>query len=461
MATKDYSQLTAASDVQDGDLLATFRGTGPLKKLTAAQYRNYLATTFVPAAGGTMTGALAVYAGTEALPGLAFAGDLNTGWYWIGADQAGFSTGGAQRFMVSSAGIAIAGDGAFIGDLTGAADTLATARTIQITGDAAWQVSFDGSGNVSNALTIANGAVSLGKIANAAANSKLLGSGAAGAGAAYVEIALGTGLSMAGNTLNASTSGSGIDQLTGDVTAGPGSGSQAATIANGAVSLAKMANIATDRLIGRDSASTGVPEALTVGNGLEFTGSGGIGIANDGVTYARMQNVSAASRLVGRGAAAGAGDPEEISLGAGLSMSGTTLSATVAPTQLGSSAASGGSVAFTSISGAYNTLWVVCDGLSLSNPATVSIEYSTNNGGAYNTAVNLSTIGGGVQDMLASLQNYSGAGTHIVYGMALSSASVDATCFAVSLSAAINAVRISVSGETFDAGTIYLMGAAA
>lgn len=49
-------------------------------------------------------------------------------------------------------------------------------------------------------------------------------------------------------------------------------------------------------------------------------------IANDAVTYAKIQNTAAASRLIGRGSAAGAGDVEEITVGAGLTMSGTEIS---------------------------------------------------------------------------------------------------------------------------------------
>jgi hypothetical protein len=50
-------------------------------------------------------------------------------------------------------------------------------------------------------------------------------------------------------------------------------------------------------------------------------------VDNDAITYAKLQNVSATSRLLGR-ASSGAGDVEEITIGSGLSLSGTTLSAT-------------------------------------------------------------------------------------------------------------------------------------
>lgn len=103
--------------------------------------------------------------------------------------------------------------------------------------------------------------------------------------------------------------------------------------------LAIIGNIATDRLVGRDTAGTGAPEEITVGGGIEFTGSGGIQrsaltgdvtasagsnattIANDAVTFAKMQNI-ATDRLIGRDTAA-SGDPEEISLVAPLEFNGS------------------------------------------------------------------------------------------------------------------------------------------
>lgn len=49
-----------------------------------------------------------------------------------------------------------------------------------------------------------------------------------------------------------------------------------ATDVTGDLPFANIAQIATDRLVGRDTAGTGDIEALTVGGGLEFTGTGGI-----------------------------------------------------------------------------------------------------------------------------------------------------------------------------------------
>lgn len=78
---------------------------------------------------------------------------------------------------------------------------------------------------------IAASAVTLAKIQNAGANSRILGSGSAGGASPYSEMTVGAGLQIVGTVLS-STITAAINQLTGDVTAGPGSGSQVATLAN-------------------------------------------------------------------------------------------------------------------------------------------------------------------------------------------------------------------------------------
>ena len=124
-------------------------------------------------------------------------------------------------------------------------------------------------------------------------------------------------------------------------------GQALANVPNDAITFARMQNIATDRLLGRDTAGAGDPEELTAGGGIEFTGAGGIQrsaltgdvtapagsnattIPADSITFAKLQNLTA-SRVLGRGSAS-AGDPEELTVGSGLNLTGTVLSATAPP----------------------------------------------------------------------------------------------------------------------------------
>jgi hypothetical protein len=158
----------------------------------------------------------------------------------------------------------------------------------------------------------------------------------------------GSGLTISGTTISAS--GGGVtDGNKGDITVS--SGGTVWTISNGAVTLAKQANMATSSLVYRKTAGTGAPEINTLATlktdlGLSGTNTGdqtitltgdvtgsGTGsfaatIASGAVTYAKMQNVTAASRLLGRQSGT-SGSVQEIILGTGLTMSGTTLNASV------------------------------------------------------------------------------------------------------------------------------------
>lgn len=77
-------------------------------------------------------------------------------------------------------------------------------------------------------------------------------------------------------------------------------------------------------------------------------------IANDAITYAKIQNISAESKLLGRGAGSGSGDTQEITLGTNLSMSGTTINAATGsgdPVLVGITIDGGGQVISTGVKG--------------------------------------------------------------------------------------------------------------
>jgi hypothetical protein len=67
--------------------------------------------------------------------------------------------------------------------------------------------------------------------------------------------------------------------------------------------------MATAKLLGRTTASTGAIEEIAAGSDLSLSG-GSLGIANDAVTYAKLQNASATARVLAR-KTAGSGDFEE------------------------------------------------------------------------------------------------------------------------------------------------------
>lgn len=143
---------------------------------------------------------------------------------------------------------------------TGSAATLTTSRNFSISGSGitAAAVGFNGSANVVLAASVDAGHITLARMADVA-TSTVFYRKTAGTGAPEVQTlaTLKTDLGLTGTN-----SGDQTITLTGDVT-GSGTGSFAATIANDAVTNAKMANVATATFKGRTTAGTGDPEDLT------------------------------------------------------------------------------------------------------------------------------------------------------------------------------------------------------
>jgi hypothetical protein len=74
--------------------------------------------------------------------------------------------------------------------------------------------------------------------------------------------------------------------------------------------------------------ASGVPTAQSLSGDVTMANSGAVTIANDAVTYAKIQNVSSTKKLLGR-VSAGAGDIEEIELSADGTLGGASPSSTI------------------------------------------------------------------------------------------------------------------------------------
>jgi len=157
-------------------------------------------------------------------------------------------------------------------------------------------------------------------------------------------------LSLLGTGLTISTTGTGVISIYGGTSctnqfprslnaSGAATCASVATadVADNAIDNTKLRDSAGFSVIGKATAGASDPADIVAADEtvLGRTGGGNLGfaqvatgqVAADAITYAKIQNTSAASKLLGRGSAAGAGDPEEITLGTNLSMSGTTLNA--------------------------------------------------------------------------------------------------------------------------------------
>jgi hypothetical protein len=184
------------------------------------------------------------------------------------------------------------------------------------TGDQAIVLSGDVSGSGSTGITTTIGAnkVTYGMIQAASATSRLLGSSPLGN--AIDEIILGTGLSMAGNTLNATASGSG--DVTGPSVAVDGD----VAVFNGTTGkIIKVgATTGTGNLVRATSPVLLTPNIGTPSAGTLTNCTFPVRINDTGITCS-------AARVLGR-STAGTGSVEQISLGSGLSLTAGVLNTT-------------------------------------------------------------------------------------------------------------------------------------
>ena len=111
---------------------------------------------FLPLTGGTLTGALVLTAGTTTIQPLR----LQTGVKLTTPVFGSVEFDGTNLYLTNNSTTPTRKTIAYIdSNITGSASRITTARNIAITGDATWNVNFDGSANATAALTLASSGV--------------------------------------------------------------------------------------------------------------------------------------------------------------------------------------------------------------------------------------------------------------------------------------------------------------
>lgn len=291
-------------------------------------------------------------------------------------------------------------------------------KTLQC--DNGWVIAAGTTGGLVATADVSNDAITFAKLQNLTA-SKILGRGSAGGTGDAEELTIGSNLSLVGTTLSATSSGGTVTSVqvsggttgltftggpvttTGTMTAGGTLG--VANGGSGKTSVGVNQLLAGGAMTGTDpfvSISSGTAGQVLTSNGSSlpsfqtFTPT----IANDSITFAKIQNITA-SRLLGRGSMMGSGDTEEITISTGLSLTGTTLTAT----------GSGGTVTSVGLSGGTTGLTVTNSPVTTTGTMTLGGTLSSSNGGTGTGTLTAYAVVCGPGTAGMPLQSVSGVGT--------------------------------------------------